>query len=62
MLPLPAFLRDEAMPGDAAEWRDALRLTGHFLERDAFGHHHRPLPEARRHLYHLLDARLAAGG
>jgi DNA repair protein RecO (recombination protein O) len=60
MLPLPAFLRDEGMPGDAAAWRDALRLTGHFLERDAFGHHHRPLPEARRHLYHLLDARLTA--
>ncbi len=62
MLPLPAFLRDEDMPGDAAAWRDALRLTGHFLERDAFGHHHRPLPEARRHLYHVLDARIAASG
>jgi DNA repair protein RecO (recombination protein O) len=54
MLPLPAFLRDEAAAGDAAGWRDALRLTGHFLERDAFGHHHRPLPEARRHLYEML--------
>jgi DNA repair protein RecO (recombination protein O) len=62
MLPLPAFLRDESVPGDAAGWRDALRLTGHFLERDAFGHHHRPLPEARRHLYQLLDARLATSG
>ena len=56
MLPLPAFLRDENLPGDAADWAAALRLTGHFLERDAFGHHHRPLPEARRHLYHLLEA------
>ncbi len=54
MLPLPAFLRDERASGDAAGWRDALRLTGHFLERDAFGHHHRPLPEARRHLYEML--------
>jgi DNA repair protein RecO (recombination protein O) len=54
MLPLPAFLRDEALAGDPAQWRDALRLTGHFLERDAFGHHHRPLPEARRHLYEML--------
>jgi DNA repair protein RecO (recombination protein O) len=62
LLPLPAFLRDEDSPGDAAAWRDALRLTGHFLERDAFGHHHRPLPEARRHLYHLLDARITASG
>ncbi len=55
LLPLPAFLRPGAnMAGDdPADWRDALWLTGHFLERDAFGHHHRPLPEARRHLYQL---------
>jgi DNA repair protein RecO (recombination protein O) len=32
-------------------WRDGLRLTGHFLERDVFGHRHRPLPYARRMLY-----------
>jgi DNA repair protein RecO (recombination protein O) len=54
MLPLPAFLRDAGAAGDVAGWRDALRLTGHFLERDAFGQHHRPLPEARRHLYEML--------
>jgi DNA repair protein RecO (recombination protein O) len=54
MLPLPAFLRDGGAAGDTAQWRDALRLTGHFLERDAFGHHHRPVPEARRHLYEML--------
>jgi DNA repair protein RecO (recombination protein O) len=62
MLPLPAFLRDEGVVGDTAQWRDALRLTGHFLERDAFGHHHRPLPEARRHLYQLVETRLAESG
>lgn len=58
LLPLPAFLRPGANTPDhdAAEWRDALRLTGHFLERDAFGHHHRPLPEARRHLYQMVEA------
>ncbi|MCB8874289.1 DNA repair protein RecO [Acidisoma silvae] len=57
LLPLPAFLRPGANIGgeDAAEWRDALRLTGHFLERDAFGHHHQPLPEARRHLYQMVE-------
>jgi DNA repair protein RecO (recombination protein O) len=38
-----------------------LALTGHFLERDAFGHHHRPLPEARQHLYQRIVG-LAAGG
>jgi DNA repair protein RecO (recombination protein O) len=55
LLPLPAFLRDSS-PGDPAAWRDGLRLTGHFLERDAFGHHHRPLPQPRRALYDRVTA------
>lgn len=46
---LPAFLLGEG-EGDARQWRDGLRLTGHFLERDAFGHLHRPLPPARLRL------------
>jgi DNA repair protein RecO (recombination protein O) len=55
LLPLPSFLLGcgEATPND---WRDGLRLTGHFLERDAFGHHHRPLPAARRMLYDRVVA------
>jgi DNA repair protein RecO (recombination protein O) len=55
LLRLPSFLvgGNEAGPGD---WRDGLRLTGHFLERDAFGHHHRPLPLARRMLYDRVAA------
>jgi DNA repair protein RecO (recombination protein O) len=50
LLPLPAFVvsGDEAT---AADWRDGLRLTGHFLARDAFGLQHRPLPLARQMLY-----------
>lgn len=50
LLRLPAFLvgGNAAVPSD---WRDGLRLTGHFLERDAFGHQHRPLPAARQMLY-----------
>jgi DNA repair protein RecO (recombination protein O) len=50
LLRLPSFLvgGNDAAPPD---WRDGLRLTGHFLERDAFGHHHRPLPAARQMLY-----------
>jgi DNA repair protein RecO (recombination protein O) len=56
LLPLPAFLRDAESRGDAAAWDAGLRLTGHFLERDAFGARHRPLPEAR----HRLADRVAA--
>jgi len=55
LLPLPAFLTGPATP-DAAAWRDGLRLTGHFLARDAFGHQHRPLPQARRMLYDRVAA------
>jgi DNA repair protein RecO (recombination protein O) len=55
LLRLPAFMvgGNEAAPAD---WRDGLRLTGHFLERDAFGHHHRPLPAARQMLYDRVAA------
>jgi DNA repair protein RecO (recombination protein O) len=43
-------------PPTAADWRDGLALTGHFLARDAFGHHHRPLPAARQMLYDRVAA------
>ena len=56
LLPLPAFLLADADPGDPAAWDAGLRLTGHFLERDAFGARHRPVPEAR----HRLADRVAA--
>jgi DNA repair protein RecO (recombination protein O) len=46
LLPLPAFLTSGDSAGPA-EWAAGLRLTEHFLARDAFGHHHRPLPAAR---------------
>jgi DNA repair protein RecO (recombination protein O) len=59
LLPLPPLLLD-AEPGTVADWRDGLRLTGHFLERDAFGHHHRPLPHARVALYHRVSDLAAA--
>jgi DNA repair protein RecO (recombination protein O) len=44
LLTLPAFLAD---PAGAADWAAGLRLTAHFLARDAFGAQHRPLPAAR---------------
>jgi DNA repair protein RecO (recombination protein O) len=55
LLRLPPFMVSE-VPGTAADWRDGLHLTGHFLERDAFGQHHRPLPQARRMLYERVAA------
>ncbi|WP_428533847.1 DNA repair protein RecO [Rhodopila sp.] len=54
LLPLPGFLLADAPANattDAGDWRNGLRLTGHFLTRDAFGHQYRPLPQARRMLY-----------
>ncbi|MEO8714820.1 MAG: DNA repair protein RecO [Acetobacteraceae bacterium] len=51
LLALPAFLLDPDDDGSAADWASGLRLTGHFLARDAFGLHHKPLPSARRMLY-----------
>lgn len=50
LLRLPAFLAG-GTEAEATDWRDGLRLTGHFLFRDVFGHRHRPLPYARRMLY-----------
>jgi DNA repair protein RecO (recombination protein O) len=61
LLPLPAFLRDEAAPAAPADWQDGLRLTGHFLERDVFHGHHRATPEARQRLQDRVAA-LASGG
>ena len=55
LLPLPGFLIGSAPP-DWTAWRDGLRLTGHFLARDAFGHQHRPLPQARAMLYDRVSA------
>ena len=59
LLRLPGFMvgANRAEPRD---WRDGLKLTGHFLERDAFGHQHRPVPPARHMLYDRVLA-LAAG-
>ena len=55
LLPLPAFLAGESA-SSARDWRDGLRLTGHFLERDAFGQHHRPVPAARHMLHDRVEA------
>ena len=54
LLRLPNFLLDRDDPGTPIDWRDGLRLTGHFLERDAFGQRHRPVPLARGRLYDMM--------
>jgi DNA repair protein RecO (recombination protein O) len=56
LLPLPGFLAGSPSPPHPIAWRDGLRLTGHFLARDAFGHQHRPLPQARAMLYDRVAA------
>ncbi len=55
LLRLPGFLAG-SNTADAEDWRDGLKLTAHFLTRDAFGYQHRPLPPARL----MLDDRVSA--
>jgi DNA repair protein RecO (recombination protein O) len=55
LLRLPPFLLG-ATTATQVDWRDGLLLTGHFLARDAFGAHHRPLPQARQMLYDRVAA------
>jgi DNA repair protein RecO (recombination protein O) len=57
LLVLPEFLLDDSQP-DLADCLAGLKLTGHFLARDAFGARHRPLPPARERLYDLIVDRL----
>ncbi len=63
LLRLPPFLAPDPSPvaevATLADVRDGLLLTGHFLARNAFGHHHRPLPAARQMLYDRVE-KLAA--
>lgn len=47
LLPLPAFLLGSQAASGPADWLAGLRLTAHFLGKDAFGHQHKPLPNAR---------------
>ena len=50
LLPLPGFLGGPPVP-DQLDWVQGLKLTGHFLARDALGTQHRPLPAARQFLF-----------
>ena len=55
LLRLPPFMTGETESGPE-DWRDGLRLTGHFLTRDVFGGRHRPLPMPRQMLYDRVAA------
>jgi len=50
LLRLPPFLTGGAAPSQQ-DLADGLRITGHFLARDAFGARHRPMPAARMMLF-----------
>ncbi len=56
LLKLPAFLRGSDARPSVADLCDGLRLTGHFLSRDAFGARHVAVPAARVRLYDRLVA------
>jgi len=57
LLKLPPFLAGTGEP-TAEDLADALRITGHFLSRDAFGLRHKPLPAARMMLYEKVRKEL----
>ncbi|BAK83024.1 DNA repair protein RecO [Komagataeibacter medellinensis] len=54
LLPLPGFVLHPQQIGTPRDWYDALRLSGHFLRRDAFGQRHCPVPEARERLADMI--------
>lgn len=61
LLPLPRFLREPDRrgandPSGPVEWLAGLRVTGHFLGKDAYGHRHLPLPAARAMLFDRVAA------
>ncbi len=61
LLALPPFLLGQG-PSGPADWLAGLRLTGHFLARDVFGTHHKPLPAAREMLADRVAALVAPPG
>lgn len=54
LLPLPRFLIDPAAEASAAEIRDALSVTGYFVESRILHPAGREMPEARKRLAELL--------
>lgn len=59
LLPLPRFLLGQSGPVGLTECLAGLRLTGHFLARDAFGHRPGGAPAARGMLTDRVAAAIA---
>ncbi|WP_043363513.1 DNA repair protein RecO [Belnapia sp. F-4-1] len=59
LLPLPRFLLGQSGPVNLPECLAGLRLTGHFLARDAFGHRPGGMPAARGMLTDRVAAAIA---
>lgn len=55
LLPLPPFLSTGGLPGNVADLRQGLDLTGYFLERHVFWPHNKPLPPARARFMESLQ-------
>lgn len=62
LLALPRFLTDAGRGADAAEFSQALRLTGHFFDHRALRPAGRALPGARAALQDAMLRRAAASG
>jgi DNA repair protein RecO (recombination protein O) len=60
LLPLPAFLHDEAEPVNGDVLVEAFALTGFFLDRHAYAPRGLPVPEARGHFVSAIGRVLTA--
>lgn len=58
LLPLPGFLLDQGKTGSHGEIHQALKLTGYFLNRHAFGDSTGQIPEARKRLIERFKVRI----
>ena len=61
LLALPGFLREEGISSGPEQWVAGLRITRHFLGKDAYGHQHRPVPAAREMLVDRVAALVDQG-
>lgn len=56
LLPLPAFLLDDASIPSAADWADGMRTTGYFLHHWLLAPHGKSLPTERQRLMDCISS------